>query len=90
MKIMCETEDGFKIAEKDLELRGPGEFLGTRQHGLPQMHAGDLMTDMQLLKEAQKAAEEVLERDPELKTPEMAELHRRVDENFEKAGRILN
>lgn len=90
MKIMCETEDGFKIAEKDLELRGPGEFLGTRQHGLPQMHAGDLMTDMQLLKEAQKAAEEVLERDPELKTPEMEELHRRVDENFEKAGRILN
>ena len=90
MKIMCETEDGFQIAEKDLELRGPGEFLGTRQHGLPQMYAGDLMTDMQLLKEAQKAAEEILQRDPQLAMSETKELRRRIDTNFEKTGRILN
>ncbi len=90
MQVMCETDDGFRIAEKDLELRGPGEFLGTRQHGLPQMRVGDLMTDMQLLKEAQNAAMSVLKIDPKLESAALRPLRNQVEESFEKVGGILN
>ncbi len=90
MQVLCETDDGFKIAERDLELRGPGEFLGTRQHGLPQMRVGDLMTDMELLKEAQNAATLVLKNDPDLSHMSMEVLRKQVKETFEKAGGILN
>ena len=90
MKVMCETDDGFKIAEKDLELRGPGEFLGTRQHGLPEMRIGDIMTDMQLLKAAQGAAAAVLKHDPLLSDRAFEPLRRQVEATFEKAGGILN
>ena len=90
METMCQTDDGFKIAEKDLELRGPGEFLGTRQHGLPQTRIGDLMTDMQILKEAQGAAATMLKHDPELQNPGFAPLKGKVEETFAKMGGILN
>lgn len=90
MQVMCETDDGFKIAEKDLELRGPGEFLGTRQHGLPEMRIGDLMTDMELLKEAQSAAKIVLSHDPKLEKESMTALKARVEKNFEEYGGVLN
>ena len=90
MQVLCENEDGFKIAERDLELRGPGEFLGTRQHGLPQMRVGDLMSDMELLKEAQKAAEIVLKSDPVLQNDEMRGLANEVERTFEKFGGVLN
>ena len=50
MKIMCETNDGFKISEKDLELRGPGEFFGIRQHGLPELKIANLSTDMRVVR----------------------------------------
>lgn len=90
MQTMCQTDDGFKIAEKDLELRGPGEFLGTRQHGLPQMRIGDLMTDMELLKEAQTAAATVLKHDPQLSDPKDMPLRAKIEENFAKLGGILN
>lgn len=90
MQTMCQTDDGFQIAEKDLELRGPGEFLGTRQHGLPQMRIGDLMTDMQLLKEAQTAAETMLRDDPTLSNPVFEPLKQKVEETFSKMGGILN
>ncbi len=90
MQVLCENDDGFKIAEHDLELRGPGEFLGTRQHGLPQMRVGDLMSDMELLKEAQKAAEIVLKNDPALQTEEVKLLAKEVERTFEKFGGVLN
>ncbi|MBQ4145442.1 MAG: DNA helicase RecG, partial [Clostridia bacterium] len=90
MKVMCETDDGFKIAEKDLELRGPGEFLGTRQHGLPQMRVGDLMTDMQLLKEAQTAANIVLKWNDERRDEALISIRKQIDEKLEKEGGILN
>ena len=66
LKVMTQTGDGFKIAEEDLKLRGPGDFFGRRQHGLPALKIADLTCDMRLLKEAQGAALELLERDPEL------------------------
>ncbi len=90
MEVMCKTDDGFKIAEKDLELRGPGEFLGTRQHGLPQMRIGDLMTDMQLLKEARGAATTLLNHPDKLQSESYQPLLKKVDENFAKLGGILN
>lgn len=59
--IMCKTSDGFEIAKKDLELRGPGDFFGSRQHGLPDMRIANLMTDTRILYEAQKTAKELVD-----------------------------
>ena len=78
MKILCETEDGFKIAEEDLRLRGPGELFGSRQHGLPPLHVADLGADTETLLRAKAAAEELLEADPDLSLPEHAALCARV------------
>ena len=61
MKVMCETNDGFIISEKDLELRGPGDFFGTMQHGVPEFKVANLFTDMEILKDAQMAAKKLLE-----------------------------
>ena len=66
LNVMTHTSDGFRIAEEDLRLRGPGDFFGQRQHGLPSMKIADLSCDMALLKEAQGAAEGLLARDPDL------------------------
>ena len=57
---MCRTSDGFEIAKKDLEMRGPGDFFGSRQHGLPDMRVANLMTDTRILYEAQATAKELL------------------------------
>ena len=86
MKIMCETDDGFEISEKDLQIRGPGEMFGTRQHGLPNMKIANFYTDMDVLKEAQTAAREILDADPELK--EHPALREKVEEKF--AETVLN
>ncbi len=66
-QMMEETTDGFKIAEFDLEMRGPGEFLGTRQSGLPGFQMANLVRDFKILEEARRAAFEILEKDPQLK-----------------------
>jgi ATP-dependent DNA helicase RecG len=70
------TSDGFKVAEKDLELRGPGDFLGTRQSGLPDFRVADLMRDGRTLLAARRAAEQWLRRDPDLALPESNALRR--------------
>lgn len=62
--ILCKTNDGFKIADKDLEMRGPGDFFGSRQHGLPEMQIANLMTDSKALLEAGRAARLIIEADP--------------------------
>lgn len=64
--IMCETNDGFVIAEKDLELRGPGEFLGVRQSGMPDLLLADIVKDAKILEEARKIAIEIVKEDPDL------------------------
>ena len=66
LKVMTQTNDGFRISQEDLRLRGPGDFFGQRQHGLPAMKIADLSCDMRLLDEAQTAARQLMERDPEL------------------------
>ena len=88
LKIMKQTSDGFKIAEEDLRLRGPGDFFGQRQHGLPALKVADLTCDAALLKEAQDAAVDLLERDPDLAAhPAIA---CRLAELFELNGEALN
>ena len=90
MKIMCETGDGFRIAEEDLRLRGPGDFFGARQHGLPEMHVADLGTDTETLLKSKEAAEQLLESDPELSLPEHRVLYDRIRMLTEKMNGTLN
>lgn len=78
MKTMTESEDGFLISEKDLQLRGPGEFFGIRQHGLPELKIADLTRDMAILKEAQRAAAALLQRDAALEKEEHRLLRERL------------
>ncbi len=70
LRTLCRTQDGFQVAEKDLELRGPGQFFGTRQHGLPEFRIADLYRDLPVLKEVQGALDRLLARDPLLAAPE--------------------
>lgn len=86
LKVMCETTDGFKIADEDLKLRGPGDFFGKRQHGLPELKVANLFTDMPLLKETQQAAREVYAKDRTLSLPSNYRLKEAVNALFERAG----
>jgi ATP-dependent DNA helicase RecG len=70
LRVMERTTDGFKIAEEDLAIRGPGELLGTQQSGLPELRVGDFVKDFPLLAEARKEAFALIERDPALTAPE--------------------
>lgn len=90
LKALCATTDGFQIAEEDLRLRGPGDFFGKRQHGLPQLKVADFAADLELLKEARAAAEELIAADPELKKPSHRLLKRRVRELFEENAELFN
>jgi len=83
LEVMRSTNDGFKIAEEDLKLRGPGDFFGSRQHGLPEMKIANLASDMVTLSFAQKAAEDVLGSDPELIKPENRKLAEQITRIFE-------
>ena len=79
---MENSTDGFVISEKDLEIRGPGEFFGTRQHGLPELKIANLYRDMDILKKAQEAATEVLRRDKLLREEENIKLKGKIVEKF--------
>ncbi len=82
IKIMCETNDGFKISEKDLELRGPGEFFGVRQHGLPELKIANLAEDMLILSNARDAAQKILEIDPDLSFAQHRPLKEKIRSKF--------
>ena len=90
LKALCATNDGFQIAEEDLRLRGPGDFFGKRQHGLPQLKVADFAADMELLKEARTAAEELIADDPELKKTSHRLLKGKVRELFEENAELFN
>ena len=82
MKIMCETNDGFLISPKDLELRGSGDFFGTMQHGIPDFKIANLFTDMDILKLAQEAAVKIVNKDPKLEKEENRVLKISVKDKF--------
>ena len=82
MKVMCDTNDGFVISEKDLELRGSGDFFGTMQHGLPEFKIANLFEDMKILKLAQEAAIKILSKDPKLEDKENILLKRLIKDKF--------
>ena len=88
MEIMQKSNDGFVISEKDLELRGPGEFFGTRQHGIPEFKIANLFTDLPLLKQAQEASKELLNKDVNLMLEENLALKQKIDKLF--ASREFN
>ena len=73
-----------------MELRGPGEFLGTRQHGLPSMRAGNLKYDMQILQDAHNAAFEILASDATLEKEENKNLKAEIEKNIDRLGGVLN
>ncbi len=89
LRIMCQTNDGFLIANEDLKQRGPGDFFGSRQHGLPDMKIANMMTDMQIFTMAQEAAKDILAKDPELKQRENFGLGSEVSRLFD-SDRAMN
>ena len=86
LKFLCSTSDGFAVAQYDLETRGPGDFFGSRQHGLPTLQIADLMNDTRTLHAAQSEAAALLAEDLLLERPEHALLARQVEQMFDKAG----
>ena len=90
LKALCKTTDGFKIAEEDLKLRGPGDFFGSRQSGLPAFHMADLSFDLEILKQAQEASARWIEDAGTQDTPEAAALRSRVAELFSRAEGTMN
>ena len=85
LKLFRDTSDGFQIAEADLKLRGPGDFFGQRQHGLPQLKIADMTTDMEVLRQAQGCARELLQQNA-LEEPAYRGLRGEIRRLFEKAG----
>ena len=85
---LCSTTNGFEIAEFDLKLRGPGNFLGKEQHGLPSLKIADLLEDKQILFAASRAAEDILKTDEKLAQPIHAELKKRVNDLFAQRRKI--
>ena len=83
LDIMTKSNDGFEISRRDLELRGPGDFLGTRQHGMPELNVADIFTDFEAMKLARDAANEILARDPGLNSEEHIFLKEGINRLFE-------
>ncbi len=84
MKVISSTNDGFVISEKDLELRGSGEFFGTRQHGIPEFKIANLFEDIDTLKMVQAIAMEIINKDPLLEKEENKVLQKMIDEKFKE------
>ncbi|MGH7496843.1 MAG: ATP-dependent DNA helicase RecG [bacterium] len=82
LQTMVETNDGFRIAEVDLELRGPGEFFGTRQHGLPELKIADIVSDSKLLFAAREEAFALAKQDPQLRKPEHAAVRAHLMQHY--------
>ena len=90
LKALCATTDGFKIAEEDLKLRGPGDFFGSRQSGMPVFRVADLSCDLKTLHQAQEASKMWIETWGTKKTPEAEELRRRIGELFRRTEGTIN
>ena len=90
LKAFCKTNDGFKIAEEDLKMRGPGDFFGSRQSGLPTFKVANLSLDMQTLKDAQQASADWIDHSGTADTPEAKALRERIGTLFQRAEGTMN
>jgi len=90
LKTMAESNDGFKIAEVDLKLRGPGDFLGTKQSGLPDFNVADILQDQELLIKAKDEATTLIKKDPDLEQPDQEALRRVFVPYFKEKARFYN
>ena len=90
LKALCKTTDGFKIAEEDLKLRGPGDFFGARQSGMPIFRVADLSFDLQTLKDAQQASAQWIDLSGTAQTPESDALRQRIGDLFHRAEGTIN
>ena len=90
MKIMTETQDGFVIAEKDLQLRGWGDFFGTRQSGMPDFKIANPITDRPILEQARQDAFELVNKDPFLRKPEHQALRQFLQTNLKERMDLIN
>ena len=90
LQALCKTTDGFKIAEEDLKLRGPGDFFGSRQSGLPAFRVADLSFDLGTLKEAQQASAEWIDTYGASDLPEAIALRERIGDLFLRAEGTMN
>jgi ATP-dependent DNA helicase RecG len=84
MDVITKTNDGFVISEKDLELRGSGEFFGTKQHGIPEFKIANLFEDINILKGVQSLAMEIIDKDPYLEKEENEKLRKMVQSKFKE------
>jgi ATP-dependent DNA helicase RecG len=89
LRVLVRESNGFRIAEEDLRLRGPGELFGTQQAGMPRMHVADLTRDGDLLRAARAAAEEILQEDPDLRRPDHARLWRTIEQRHPDGVRLF-
>ncbi len=90
MQVMQKFSDGFSLSEKDLELRGPGEFFGTRQHGMPDLKVANPIADLPILEKARAEASEIVKADPQLRAPELQPLRQAIKGRLgEEFGFIL-
>jgi ATP-dependent DNA helicase RecG len=90
LQVLMESHDGFVIAERDLEIRGPGEFLGTRQSGLPELRIAHLIRDQRVLAQARREAFALIGQDPHLLLPEHARLRRALSERWQQKFELLH
>jgi len=90
LKAFTKTNDGFKIAEEDLQMRGPGDFFGSRQSGLPTFRVADLSMDLQTLKDAQAASAQWIETEGTADTAEAKALRQRIGQLFQRAEGTMN
>jgi ATP-dependent DNA helicase RecG len=90
LKALCKTTDGFKIAEEDLAMRGPGDFFGSRQSGLPVFRVASLSCDLQTLKQAQQASNDWINTEGTAQSPEAKALRKRIGDLFDRAEGTMN
>jgi ATP-dependent DNA helicase RecG len=89
LEFFVQTSDGFELAEKDMEIRGPGEMLGTRQHGLPDLRIADIGRDRKILRQARKDAFRLVKLDPELKQPQNGCIKRTLLSRYRGRSELL-
>ena len=90
LDAMVETTDGFVIAERDLEIRGPGEFFGTKQSGLPDLNVANLVRDVKLLEQARAEAFALIHRDPGLELPQHRRLKHALEQRWKKSLDLIS